>query len=310
MCYSNIFLLQTMCSVDWLKGVFLNEEDLNILNQMVTDVITYGILPFAEKRIHDLYIVVAQERKSLSQTFRRLFSGKKPKPETQQRRLERSKSMAVANSSTSNSNSNSNSNSSSSGRYTSTIGGSTSNVLSITTGGGGAHAMASQFSSSSSNSNDMSMIEDEAPFYGLDSIESAIRQLADLSFIMQQYELALEHYKLAINDYKSDGAKNYLAGAFEMAALCAALLSKAMATPSWMSFRTLPDEPSTLSTGNIYVYTFIFSLPFFLFICDIQTTSHIQQTNKCISHKGAYNSNRKDMETFFDAAFNEYVEIS
>ncbi|ETO10155.1 hypothetical protein RFI_27223 [Reticulomyxa filosa] len=227
-------------------GVYLNEEDLQTLNQMVSDVVLYGVMPFVERRITELYAIVAQERKGITHTFRRLFTGKKPKPEVQQRKQERAKALTATPSQNKVSQSPS-------------LDTSSSNVVAPNA-------------------------DEEIPLYSLDSIESIIRQLADLCFVLQQYDIALEHYKLVMNDYKSDGCKEYLAGAYEMAALCAALLSKAMATPSWMNLRNLPEEP-------------------------LSTTSGILREIIYVQFR-AYNSNRKDMETFFDNTFTEYMDIS
>jgi hypothetical protein len=61
------------------------------------------------------------------------------------------------------------------------------------------------------------------PFYPLETAESQARQLADLCFIVQDYELAAIHYRMAVNDAKSDKQALLQAAAQEMLALSVAL---------------------------------------------------------------------------------------
>eukprot|EP01083_Nonionella_stella_P118378 353380_1 len=64
----------------------------------------------------------------------------------------------------------------------------------------------------------------DGPMYDLITIESKIRQLAGLAFVMQDYRLAREHFTLVMNDYSTDKALAHLAGAQEMAAVCLLLI--------------------------------------------------------------------------------------
>jgi len=59
--------------------------------------------------------------------------------------------------------------------------------------------------------------------YDWNSIESQERQLADLAFIVQDYELAASTYKLCANDYKNDKILRHYAGSQEMLALSLAM---------------------------------------------------------------------------------------
>lgn len=61
--------------------------------------------------------------------------------------------------------------------------------------------------------------------YELTSGESQIRQLADFSFLMQDYETAVSNYRLVSSDYKADKAWMYYAGAQLMIGVCLALIS-------------------------------------------------------------------------------------
>lgn len=56
--------------------------------------------------------------------------------------------------------------------------------------------------------------------YRYDSIESQTRLLADTAFLMRDYELALQMYRLARDDFKSDKSVFHCANANEMIALC------------------------------------------------------------------------------------------
>lgn len=56
--------------------------------------------------------------------------------------------------------------------------------------------------------------------YRSDSIESQTRLLADTAFIVRDYELALQMYRLVRDDYKSDKSVFHCANANEMIALC------------------------------------------------------------------------------------------
>lgn len=67
--------------------------------------------------------------------------------------------------------------------------------------------------SSSSNSN-------SSVTYRFDSIEAQTRLLADTAFMVHDYELALQMYRLVRDDYKSDKSTFHCANANEMIALC------------------------------------------------------------------------------------------
>lgn len=56
--------------------------------------------------------------------------------------------------------------------------------------------------------------------YRYDSIESQTRLLADTAFLVRDYELALQMYRLARDDFKSDKSIFHCANANEMIALC------------------------------------------------------------------------------------------
>jgi ER-Golgi trafficking TRAPP I complex 85 kDa subunit len=62
--------------------------------------------------------------------------------------------------------------------------------------------------------------------YQLNTIESKIRLVADIAFLMQDYEMAYSHYKLVLHDYRADEENARTAGAYEMMGLCQALLSR------------------------------------------------------------------------------------
>ena len=62
------------------------------------------------------------------------------------------------------------------------------------------------------------------PVYLYTSTEAQIRALADLAFMLQDYELAISHYKLVQADFKKDKAWKHLGGAMEMSALCLFML--------------------------------------------------------------------------------------
>ena len=128
------------------------------------------------------------------------------------------------------------------------------------------------------------------PVYQLHTIESQIRQLADLSFILQQYHLALDHYKLCHGDYENDGCKKYLAGCLEMSGLCCALLSQAVSTPSWMRHDGANGTPTRQSRQ-----------------------SNASSTNGG-THSGASGGDividRREMEKYFDQSFRAYCDIS
>jgi len=128
------------------------------------------------------------------------------------------------------------------------------------------------------------------PIYELHTIESQIRQLADLSLVLQQYHLALDHYKLCQGDYENDGCKKYLAGCLEMSGLCCALLSQAVSTPSWRRHDGpggTPKQKSRQSNGP-------------------------SSTNN--GHSGGSGGDvvmdRREMEKLFDQSFRTYCDIS
>lgn len=59
--------------------------------------------------------------------------------------------------------------------------------------------------------------------YDIKSIESKIRQVADLSLLVTDYEAALSHYRTVKSDYQHDKLTRLLASANEMQGLCALL---------------------------------------------------------------------------------------
>ena len=56
----------------------------------------------------------------------------------------------------------------------------------------------------------------EDPLYDHQSIESQIRLLGDLAFMVRDYELALSMYRMVKDDYKSDRAWHHFAAVCEM----------------------------------------------------------------------------------------------
>jgi hypothetical protein len=60
--------------------------------------------------------------------------------------------------------------------------------------------------------------------YRNNSIEFQIMQLADFQFLLRDYENALQHYKLALGDFKTDNASPYVAATQEMIFYCLCLL--------------------------------------------------------------------------------------
>ncbi|GJQ08440.1 hypothetical protein GpartN1_g231.t1 [Galdieria partita] len=57
------------------------------------------------------------------------------------------------------------------------------------------------------------------------SAESRVRQLADILFMLGEYEEAIEYYRLASHDFKADQAFPYFAKSEEMIALCLIMLN-------------------------------------------------------------------------------------
>ena len=62
------------------------------------------------------------------------------------------------------------------------------------------------------------------PAYTCVALESQIRLFADLCFMLQDYDMALKHYRMVRDDYKNDGANKAQAGAMEMIGVCMLLL--------------------------------------------------------------------------------------
>ena len=62
------------------------------------------------------------------------------------------------------------------------------------------------------------------PAYTSVALESQIRLFADLCFMLQDYDVALKHYRMVRDDYKNDGANKAQAGAMEMIGVCMLLL--------------------------------------------------------------------------------------
>jgi hypothetical protein len=60
--------------------------------------------------------------------------------------------------------------------------------------------------------------------YRNNSIEFQIMQLADFQFLLRDYENALQHYKMALGDFKADNATAYMAATSEMIFYCLCLL--------------------------------------------------------------------------------------
>lgn len=61
-------------------------------------------------------------------------------------------------------------------------------------------------------------------YYPFDSIEAHIQSLADLAFTVQDYDLALQMYKMIRDDYKSDKAGIQVAFSLEMVMVCTFLV--------------------------------------------------------------------------------------
>jgi len=62
--------------------------------------------------------------------------------------------------------------------------------------------------------------DDGALRYRFNTIEAQIRLLADCAFMLQDYEVAIAHYRMAREDFRADKAWTHYAGATEMVALC------------------------------------------------------------------------------------------
>ena len=58
------------------------------------------------------------------------------------------------------------------------------------------------------------------PQYTCVALESQIRLFADLTFMLEDYDLALKHYRMVRDDYKNDKANKCYAGAMEMIGVC------------------------------------------------------------------------------------------
>eukprot|EP00899_Mesostigma_viride_P026486 jgi/Mesvir1/7021/Mv09151-RA.1 len=64
----------------------------------------------------------------------------------------------------------------------------------------------------------------EGLIYQFTSMESQLRVLADMAFMIRDYELALSTYRLVAGDYKTDRAWRHYAGTQEMTGLCLFML--------------------------------------------------------------------------------------
>ena len=62
--------------------------------------------------------------------------------------------------------------------------------------------------------------------YKMSPREREMREAADLSFILQDYETAYNHYKIAQRDFESIKANAYAGSCIEMKTLCAVMLDK------------------------------------------------------------------------------------
>jgi len=58
------------------------------------------------------------------------------------------------------------------------------------------------------------------PQYTCVALESQIRLFADLTFMLEYYDVALKHYRMVRDDYKNDKANKCYAGAMEMIGVC------------------------------------------------------------------------------------------
>jgi len=62
-----------------VRGLYLNDEDLSVLQKFINDVVLFVAMPFVEKRIKTLYTIVSQQRKGIANSFKKFFTGKKNK---------------------------------------------------------------------------------------------------------------------------------------------------------------------------------------------------------------------------------------
>ena len=69
----------------------------------------------------------------------------------------------------------------------------------------------------------VTLIEGRPPVYTHVALESQIRQFSDLAFMLHDFELALQNYRLVCADYKKDKANKCAAGAMEMIGTCLVL---------------------------------------------------------------------------------------
>lgn len=102
--------------------------------------------------------------------------------------------------------------------------------------------------SSASNSN-------SSVTYRFDSIEAQTRLLADTAFMVHDYELALQMYRLVRDDYKSDKSTFHCANANEMIALCLLLTkgSPMQMTNALESATAIYVKGNTLATARLAV---------------------------------------------------------
>jgi trafficking protein particle complex subunit 8 len=103
----------------------------------------------------------------------------------------------------------------------------------------------SSSSSASSNSN----YDSNQGFYRNDAPEAIMRKLADYSFMLRDYKLALSTYEVLRSDFNNDKAWRHYAGAVEMAALSALMPSDRL------SSKTRVENIDTWIEAASYNYT-------------------------------------------------------
>lgn len=95
------------------------------------------------------------------------------------------------------------------------------------------------------------------------SSESRVRQLADLLFILGDYEEAIEYYRLASHDFKADQAYPYFAKAEEMIALCLVMLNGS-SKEIMRHFNTAIDNFLLAKVSNEVTRTCLYASDYFL----------------------------------------------
>eukprot|EP01052_Picozoa_sp_SAG31_P024874 SAG31_NODE_2145_length_6340_cov_2.456177_4_plen_926_part_00 len=71
----------------------------------------------------------------------------------------------------------------------------------------------------------VTLIEGRPPLYAHIALEAQMRQFSDLVFMLGDYDLALQNYRLVCAEYKKDRAMKCAAAALEMTAICLVLMS-------------------------------------------------------------------------------------